>query len=303
MSRVIADPAALRQFARQLTRYVTLLRQESDTLDRQFAALGAAWRDDEHRRFAGEYVTMARQVRHFCEQAEQHAPLLERKAARLDAYFGGGASAGVAGGASAGVAGGASAGAAGGASAGAAGGAPGSPPQMDGELRLYDPHAASRRGIFSQVQQQMSLSDDGRQKLRQATEARATWIEVDRLPVPDASIDHTLKRTSEELSVTHLIQLAQTVEPWIRDGATREDFAALDAQLGRDSMDQTGYARTYDMFFGNDPITVGIGASAASQPTAIAVGSGSINAGTHLVVLARKLGIHRLPVRVLGNKP
>jgi uncharacterized protein YukE len=288
VSRVTADPAALRQFAQQLTRYVTLLRQESDALDRQFAALGAAWRDDEHRRFAGEYVTMARQVRHFCEQAEQHAPLLERKAARLDAYFGGGASAGAAGGASAGVAGGAS----------------GSPPQMDGELRLYDPHAASRPGIFSQVQQQMSLSDDGRQKLRRATEARATWIEVDRLPVPDASIDHALKRTSEELSVTHLIQLAQTVEPWIREhGATRDDFAALDAQLGRDSMDQTGYARTYDMFFGNDPITVGIGASAASQPTAIAVGSGSINAGTHLVVLARKLGIHRLPVRVLGNKP
>jgi uncharacterized protein YukE len=267
VSRVIADPAALRQFAQQLTRYVTLLRQESDTLDRQFAALGAAWRDDEHRRFAGEYVTMARQVWHFCDQAEQHAPLLERKAARLDAYFGGGASAGVAGGTS----------------AGAADGAPGSPLR-----RVEDPHRAKRLAIRSHAEQHLLVSENIRQNGQRVIAANTTWIEVDKLPVPDITSDDEFKKISVEHCTEHLRQLEETVEPWINTGSVREDFAALDAQLGRDSTDQTRYVRTFELFFGGDPIII----------------DGSrIISGRHRIYLARKLGIPRLPVRVLGNKP
>jgi hypothetical protein len=282
MTHVAADPAALYRFAQQLTRYVALLRQENDAMDRRFALLGSTWRDDEQRQFAEEYVAASRQLRHFCELAESHAPFLTRKAIRLDAYFG--------------VAGGGSAGTAGGGSAGTAGGGSGNP------LRIgYDPHAVMRREVFSAVRQIMPQHTAN--LAQQTIAANTSWIEVDRLPTPDPSTGHKFSHISEAQCTEHLRRLVETIEPWIAAGAVHDDFVELDRRLQLENPRQDNYADTYantfDLFFRSEPIAVGLGQDTASVPTPLAVGGGSINAGGHFITLARKLGIPRLPVRVV----
>jgi hypothetical protein len=171
---------------------------------------------------------------------------------------------------------------AGGASADVAGGASGSPLR-----RVEDPHGAKRLAIRSHAEQHLLVSETIRQNGQRVIAANTTWIEVDKLPVPDITSDDEFKKISVEHCTEHLRQLEETVEPWINTGSVREDFEALDAQLGRDSTDQTRYVRTFELFFGGDPIII----------------DGSrIISGRHRIYLARKLGIPRLPVRVLGQQ-
>jgi hypothetical protein len=53
----------------------------------RFAALGDSWQDQEQEKFAAEFVQAMRTLKSFMEVSDQHAPLLMRKAERIQQYL------------------------------------------------------------------------------------------------------------------------------------------------------------------------------------------------------------------------
>jgi uncharacterized protein YukE len=87
MSQAIVDPEELRRFAAELKRFNGDLRERSASLMARFAALGDSWQDQEQEKFAGEFVQAMRTLKSFMEISDQHAPLLMRKAERIQQYL------------------------------------------------------------------------------------------------------------------------------------------------------------------------------------------------------------------------
>lgn len=87
MPQAVVDPEELRQFARSLKKFNTDLRDRSNSLANQLAALGSTWRDQEHKKFVEQFEEHLRIIQRFTESADQHIPYLLRKAEHIEDYL------------------------------------------------------------------------------------------------------------------------------------------------------------------------------------------------------------------------
>lgn len=87
MSQAIIDPAEVRRFAEELRRFNTDVAERTTQLQARFAALGDTWQDQEHAKFAEEFKQTMKALRRFVEVSNQHAPFLQRKAAKIEEYL------------------------------------------------------------------------------------------------------------------------------------------------------------------------------------------------------------------------
>jgi uncharacterized protein YukE len=87
MAQAIMNPEEVRRFAQELKRFNTDMQQRFTSLQSRFSALGETWQDAEHDKFANEFTTTMKAIKHFIEMSEQHTPFLLRKAQRIEDYL------------------------------------------------------------------------------------------------------------------------------------------------------------------------------------------------------------------------
>ncbi len=87
MARAVVDPEELRRFAHTLKHFNGELRHQIAVLQGQFAGLGDTWRDQEHDKFAQNFVQTMQVVNQFLNDADLHVPFLLRKAQRIEEYL------------------------------------------------------------------------------------------------------------------------------------------------------------------------------------------------------------------------
>ena len=87
MAQAIMDPEEVRRFASELKRFNDDIQNKAASLQARFAALGATWQDQDHEKFAEEFVTTMKVLRKFMEVSEKHTPYLLRKAQRIEQYL------------------------------------------------------------------------------------------------------------------------------------------------------------------------------------------------------------------------
>ena len=87
MSKAIVDPNELRRFAEDLKRFNGDLQNSMSSLQARFAALSDTWQDQEHAKFAQDFVETMKVLRRFMESSSQQGPFLLRKAQRIDEYL------------------------------------------------------------------------------------------------------------------------------------------------------------------------------------------------------------------------
>lgn len=87
MAKAIVDPEHLQRFAGNLRSFSEDLRERSGQLHRQFQQLGETWRDQEQARFAQEFAQMLASLERFANVADEQIPVLQRKAAAIQAYL------------------------------------------------------------------------------------------------------------------------------------------------------------------------------------------------------------------------
>ncbi|HEV3258841.1 MAG TPA: WXG100 family type VII secretion target [Gemmataceae bacterium] len=87
MSRAIVDPEELRRFALTLQHFTQELHHQVTVLQGQFAGLSDTWRDQEHEKFAQQFVQTMQIISQFLGDAGQHVPFLLRKAERIEEYL------------------------------------------------------------------------------------------------------------------------------------------------------------------------------------------------------------------------
>ena len=87
MSQAIVDPAELRRFANNLKRFNTDLQNNLMLLRGQMIGLGQSWRDQEQQKFAQDFDETMIVLGRFMEAANEHIPLLLRKAERAEEYL------------------------------------------------------------------------------------------------------------------------------------------------------------------------------------------------------------------------
>jgi uncharacterized protein YukE len=87
MAQAMMDPEEVRRFAKELKRFNDDLQSRAGALQARFSALGATWQDDEHQKFAEEFITTMKAMKKFLEVSEKHTPFLLRKAQRIEEYL------------------------------------------------------------------------------------------------------------------------------------------------------------------------------------------------------------------------
>jgi len=86
MGQAIVDPQELRRFAARLRHFSTEVMTQMQTVQRQLAALGASWRDQEHQKFQEEFEQQLNTFGRFVESTGEYVPYLIRKAERVEEY-------------------------------------------------------------------------------------------------------------------------------------------------------------------------------------------------------------------------
>ncbi len=81
------DPDEVRRFAEELKRFNNDLQNQTSSLQARFASLGDSWQDQEHAKFAEEFVTTMKALKKFMEVSTRHTPYLLRKAQRIEEYL------------------------------------------------------------------------------------------------------------------------------------------------------------------------------------------------------------------------
>jgi len=81
------DPEQVRRVAEELRRFNTDLQEKMASLQARFAALSDTWQDQEHAKYAEEFVQTMKALKKFIEISNQHAPFLLRKAQRIEEYL------------------------------------------------------------------------------------------------------------------------------------------------------------------------------------------------------------------------
>ena len=87
MPQAVVDPDELRQFARSLKKFNSELRDRATSLGNQLTALGATWRDQEHKKFCQQFDEHTKIIGRFLESSDRHVPYLLRKADQIDEYL------------------------------------------------------------------------------------------------------------------------------------------------------------------------------------------------------------------------
>ncbi len=87
MSQAIVDPNDLRRFANNLRKFNTELEERMTALNAQLHALGATWRDQEHKKFVEDFEQQMKAIARYVESTNEHAPFLVRKAERIEEYM------------------------------------------------------------------------------------------------------------------------------------------------------------------------------------------------------------------------
>jgi uncharacterized protein YukE len=87
MAQAIMDPEEVRRFAKELKRFNDDTQARAQALQTRFANLSSTWQDQEHEKFAEEFITTMKAMKKFMEVAEKHTPFLLRKAQRIDEYL------------------------------------------------------------------------------------------------------------------------------------------------------------------------------------------------------------------------
>ncbi len=87
MTQAIVDPGELRRFAQMLRRFNEELNEKTGAVASQLNHLGQTWRDQEHLRFADEFVSNMKALGRFVESNEQFIPYLLRKAQLIEEYL------------------------------------------------------------------------------------------------------------------------------------------------------------------------------------------------------------------------
>jgi uncharacterized protein YukE len=87
MSKAIVDPNELRRFAEELKRFSGDLQNSMSSLQARFATLSDSWQDQEHAKFAQDFVETMKVLRRFMESSSQQGPFLLRKAQRIEEYL------------------------------------------------------------------------------------------------------------------------------------------------------------------------------------------------------------------------
>lgn len=81
------DPEQVRRFADELRRFNSELQDKIVSLQARFAALGDTWADQEHVKFADEFIQTMKTLKKFVETSNQQTPFLLRKAQRIEEYL------------------------------------------------------------------------------------------------------------------------------------------------------------------------------------------------------------------------
>ncbi len=81
------DPEEVRRFASELKRFNEDVQGRASALQARFSALGSTWQDQDHEKFAEEFVTTMKVLRKFMEISERQTPYLLRKAQRIEQYL------------------------------------------------------------------------------------------------------------------------------------------------------------------------------------------------------------------------
>jgi uncharacterized protein YukE len=87
MAQAMMDPEEVRRFAKELKRFNDDVQTRAQALNAKFSALGSTWQDQEHAKFAEEFVSTMKVLKKFMEVSEQHTPFLLRKAQRIEDYL------------------------------------------------------------------------------------------------------------------------------------------------------------------------------------------------------------------------
>ena len=87
MAQAIMDPEEVRRFAKELKRFNAEVAARAAALQARFAAVGSTWQDQEHEKFADEFITTMKVLKKFVEVSEKHTPFLLKKAQRIEDYL------------------------------------------------------------------------------------------------------------------------------------------------------------------------------------------------------------------------
>ena len=87
MAQAIMDPEEVRRFAKELKRFNEDVQGRAAALQARFAAVGSTWQDQEHEKFAEEFITTMKVLKKFIEVSEKHTPFLLKKAQKIEDYL------------------------------------------------------------------------------------------------------------------------------------------------------------------------------------------------------------------------
>ncbi|MGB2822952.1 MAG: WXG100 family type VII secretion target [Phycisphaerae bacterium] len=87
MARANVDPAELRRFARDLSRFNNELQTMMTGLHARAQDLATSWRDQEQQKFAEEMDHAIKALNRFLESANQHVAFLNKKAGHVEDYL------------------------------------------------------------------------------------------------------------------------------------------------------------------------------------------------------------------------
>lgn len=87
MPQANVDPAELRRFAQDLSRFSTELRGLMSGLHARMLGLEKSWRDQEQRKFFQEFEQTVKTLNRFLESSDAHVQFLAKKAAHVENYL------------------------------------------------------------------------------------------------------------------------------------------------------------------------------------------------------------------------
>ncbi len=87
MPKAIMDPIEVRRFAAELKRFNDDLHSQMVSLHSHFSALGDSWEDQEHEKFAEDFMETIRTMNKFVQSSNRHVPYLLRKAQKIEEYL------------------------------------------------------------------------------------------------------------------------------------------------------------------------------------------------------------------------
>jgi WXG100 family type VII secretion target len=87
MAKANVDPAELRRFAQDLSRFNNDLEGLMGSLHAKMQGLEATWRDQEQKKFSEAFQQTAKALGRFIEASHEHATFLGKKATLIEEYL------------------------------------------------------------------------------------------------------------------------------------------------------------------------------------------------------------------------